>query len=152
MNRAFILLMMTLLPAALHAAPEDVPDSEVYGDAMPEASALPLSRAVSLLDTEEALVDQKITGKITEVCQKKGCWMVLQDDGVSARVTFRDYGFFVPTLSQSRSCEVYGELKRKTLSAKQARHYEKDAGRKSDISSPQEELTIVASSVRIYGK
>ena len=32
---------------------------------------------------------------IDEVCQMKGCWMTLESDQ-KVRVTFKDYGFFVP--------------------------------------------------------
>ena len=39
---------------------------------------------------------------MTRVCQMKGCWMELaaDNDTSGVRVTFKDYGFFVPTDSQ----------------------------------------------------
>ena len=39
----------------------------------------------------------KITGKVVEVCQEKGCWMKLQKtDGEHLMVKFKDYKFFMP--------------------------------------------------------
>ena len=43
-------------------------------------------------------VHVKTAGKIIDVCTKKGCWMKLDMGNNNAvRVTFKDYGFFVPT-------------------------------------------------------
>ena len=40
----------------------------------------------------------KITGKVTEVCQEKGCWMKIErENGEQLMVKFKDYGFFMPT-------------------------------------------------------
>ena len=39
----------------------------------------------------------RVTGIVEDVCQAKGCWMkVTTENGKSMRVTFKDYGFFVP--------------------------------------------------------
>ncbi|MBK6732010.1 MAG: DUF4920 domain-containing protein [Bacteroidetes bacterium] len=43
----------------------------------------------------------KVKGTVTSVCQNKGCWMKLDlGNGESMRVTFKDYGFFVPKEKQ----------------------------------------------------
>ena len=38
----------------------------------------------------------RIDGKITQVCQHKGCWLKLSDGNKELIVRFKDYGFFVP--------------------------------------------------------
>ena len=39
----------------------------------------------------------QLQAQVASVCQVKGCWMVLDlGGGTQARVTFKDYGFFVP--------------------------------------------------------
>ncbi len=38
-----------------------------------------------------------ISGEMTNVCQKKGCWMTIKDlDNTEIFVRFKDYGFFMP--------------------------------------------------------
>lgn len=63
------------------------------------------------------------------VCQKKGCWVVLQDGDASVRVTMKDYGFLLPQDVAGRTLVVEGVLSETTVTEKQARHYAKDAGK-----------------------
>jgi hypothetical protein len=96
----------------------------------------------------------KIEGKITEVCQAKGCWMVLVDGDKYARVTFKDYGFFVPTETSMQDGTIFGELSRTVLTKEQVQHYAEDAGREhAKVSDdPLEEYWLVASAVSIKTK
>ena len=42
-------------------------------------------------------LEVKLFATAKDVCKKKGCWMkVEKSDGTLMRVTFKDYGFFVP--------------------------------------------------------
>ena len=76
----------------------------------------------------------RITGKAIEVCQVKGCWMILQDRSSKVRVTFKDYGFFMPENIVGRRIALEGVLSLEVLSEKDARHYAEDAGKsKRDI-------------------
>src|SRR5690554_7453892 len=38
-----------------------------------------------------------VTANVSEVCTKKGCFFVAQNGNETARITFIDYSFFVPT-------------------------------------------------------
>ena len=69
---------------------------QTFGGEVPvEGKTLTLKEAISGLEKgAEGLV--KIEGQVTEVCQAKGCWMILVDGETYARVTFENYGFFVP--------------------------------------------------------
>ena len=53
-----------------------------------------------------------VEAKIRRACRKKGCWMELaaSDAGPGVRVTFKDYGFFVPTDSAGRLAHVEGMI------------------------------------------
>ena len=53
-----------------------------------------------------------------KACEKKGCWMELAADakGPGVRVTFKDYGFFVPLDSAGRTAKVEGVVKVAELS------------------------------------
>ena len=72
--------------------------------------------------------DKKIIveGTIKTVCQKKGCWMEVQPapDSLGVRVTFKDYGFFVPTDAAGYAVRCEGKVKVETMSKEDADHYE----------------------------
>jgi hypothetical protein len=93
----------------------------------------------------------KIQGQITEVCQAKGCWMILVDGDTYARVTFEDYGFFVPIETSMQRSVVYGVLTETVLTGEQADHYAKDAGSQSTLALKGEvkEYSIVARAVQL---
>ena len=80
----------------------------------------------------------RITGSVTEVCKVKGCWMMLRDGKSQVRVTFKDYGFFMPKNLVGRKVALEGVLTEETLTEKDARHYAEDAGK-----SPKEIAAIV---------
>jgi hypothetical protein len=79
--------------------------------------------------------------KIEDVCQKKGCWMeVALGEGYVARVTFLDYGFFVPLNAGGSDAVVYGKAFWKLDSAAEKRHFAEDAGEDvSDIEFDEDE-------------
>jgi starvation-inducible outer membrane lipoprotein len=88
--------------------------------------------------------------EVAQVCQKKGCFFVANDGEHSARITFKDYGFFIPTDSKGKKVTLVGTFEVKELSEKQAKHFAEDAGENSDtINGVQKEYTIVATSVKI---
>src|SRR5262249_23077067 len=101
-------------------------------------------------DNKEVLVE----GSIRDVCQNKGCWLIVSDGKKSMRVTFENYGFFVPKDSQSKKVALQGVFKRATLSEAKARHYNSEEKTPTvtpeDIKGPQNVITMVASGVKIY--
>jgi len=80
------------------------------------------------LDFEDtALVT--FNSKIDAVCKKKGCWMEVDlDEGYVARVTFLDYGFFVPLNAAGSEAIIHGKAFWKSDSAAEKQHYAEDAG------------------------
>ena len=90
-------------------------------------------------------------GTITQVCQKKGCFFMLQSGGEMARISFKDYSFFVPTNTNGAKVKLNGTFSVKTISEEDAKHYAEDAGNDPDaITGPQKEYALVATSVVIY--
>lgn len=120
-----------------------------FGDVMPVGEAVKLGEAIERLADGDAQLIAKVSGNITEVCQKKGCFMVLTQGEHHARVKFKDYGFFVPKDSAGRKAVIFGELISATLTAEQANHFESDAGRVGSFSASTTEYSIVASAVLI---
>ncbi|WP_421774678.1 DUF4920 domain-containing protein [Gracilimonas sp.] len=160
MKKIFIPVFLMLLSTSLFAQEAEVirlsepvqqTDAyEVFGSEVEqwnEATSL-----ISLIESEEELSGKEVTveTEIAKVCQKKGCFFVANQDGYSARITFKDYGFFIPTDSQGKTVKLVGTFTVKELSEEQAKHYAEDAGEDADaIEGPQKEYSIVATSVMI---
>jgi hypothetical protein len=65
----------------------------------------------------------QVTAKVIDVCSAAGCWMILK-----VRVSFKDYGFFVPSSLKSKTVVVEGVLTEVVTSEEDRRHYAEDAG------------------------
>lgn len=119
-----------------------------YGAGVKSTVYIPLSQAVAekKFNTTVAL---KAT--VVEVCQVKGCWMILVDGDTKVRVTFKDYGFFMPKNLAGAVVVVEGVLSEEVLSEKDARHYAEDAGKSkaeiAKIKGDQRELGFEATGV-----
>ena len=123
---------------------------EVFGATLPSSgTALKLAE---LVDNSENYQDQQVlvSTRIAKVCQKKGCFFVAQDGAATVRITFRDYGFFIPTDAGGKQATVYGTFSRKAVSQAQAEHYAKDLG--EELSDPPAtfEYALVADSIKIF--
>ena len=128
--------------------------------------------SLAAIDTYANGTGQTITveGRITEVCQKKGCWLALDAtpgrpvpiaswSPSRARTQKKgcwlaldgDYTFTVPTDVSGARAVVQGQLKAATLSPGTQRHLAEDAGESptGEELAPQQELQIIASGVRI---
>ncbi|MEO0424615.1 MAG: DUF4920 domain-containing protein [Pseudomonadota bacterium] len=120
-----------------------------YGEKMPTTGeTVSLAQAVRTVNADGEYTG-KIRGRITEVCRKKGCFMVLTDGEHTARVVFKDYGFFIPKETAPGMSTVYGELTTQTLSTEQVQHFAEDAGRATAGVTATREHQIVASAVVI---
>lgn len=111
------------------------------------------------LMTKMATIDSmpaKVTGTVSSVCQKKGCWMTL----VSAtpgkpemRVTFKNYAFFMPKDLSGKKVVVDGFAFVETTSVADLQHYAEDAGKSkaeiAAITKPKRELAFEAAGVLI---
>ena len=86
----------------------------------------------------------KVSAKINEVCQMKGCWMKLDlgnDDEVMVR--FKDYGFFVP-LNAEGEVIVNGKAYVAETTVDDLRHYAEDAGKTA------EEIAAITQAEKTY--
>ncbi len=120
----------------------------VYGAEWPEAKPAPIAIDVAAADPAAHLgKPAAYSGEITQVCQKKGCWLVLSgDDGRFARVAMHDHAFSVPTDARGPAV-VYGTLAEKEFSAAEIEHLKKDGAK----APAARELSIDALSVLIPG-
>lgn len=99
----------------------------------------------------EQLLDRRVLveARVSKVCQKKGCFFIATDGDTVVRVSFRDYGFFVPTDIGSKSVLLDGSLVKVERSPAQAAHLKEDA--RDDDASLNAGLVyeIVADAVRV---
>lgn len=124
---------------------------ENFGKKINEKGAIPVTELSTKMGKKEAM-NVKVSGKVDEVCQAKGCWMtVVTAEGQTMRVRFKDYGFFVPKDISGKTVVFEGEAKVKTTSVAELRHYAEDAKKSPEeiakITEPKHELTFVADGV-----
>ena len=115
-----------------------------FGKKISPNMAMSLGSLFDAMKGEDAM-PAKVEGKVKEVCQVKGCWMTLEkEDGSTMRVTFKDYGFFVPKDLPGEKVVVEGQARRDTVPVKVLRHYAEDAGKSpEEIASIKEpEITV----------
>jgi len=118
----------------------------------PEGAEDVNSLLASVENAEE--INAKVSGTIVEVCQSKGCWMTLQlDNGETMRVTFKDYGFFVPKDAAGKSVVIDGIAKVSVTDVETLRHYAEDANKSQEeidaITEAKKGLSFEASGVII---
>jgi hypothetical protein len=113
------------------------------------ADAKPLGKAVGGAADGPLL----ITGEVEAVCQKKGCWMVVKDGEVNARVLMKDHGFAVPMDCRGKTVTIEGELSTRTFTEAQVKHLAKDGGKDpAEVSGEKTEHVLTASGVEIVAK
>ena len=135
---------------ALLACAGDAPAAESFGAPIELTRETPL-REVAQRPEEIGDDPVLVRGRVADVCQRKGCWTILQDGDARVRVRFKDYGFFVPTDCSGREALVEGVVEVKTLSADLARHYEEETagGDPATVTGPRREVSMVATGVRL---
>lgn len=102
-------------------------DYDKYGLEITPTDAISVEALLSQVGQEALTL--KVEGVIEEVCQMKGCWMTLKNEaGLAVRVTFKDYGFFVPKDIHGKHVIIEGEALMEIIDEAQARHYAQDGG------------------------
>lgn len=124
-----------------------------FGEAISKKGAISVKKLPQKMEDLESL-EIKVKGTITGVCQAKGCWMTIDlGDNELMRVTFKDYGFFVPKDVTGKTAIVRGVAKKEIIGVEELKHLAEDAGKSEKainaIDKPKEELTFVADGVII---
>lgn len=124
-----------------------------YGERITAENAISVSQ-LHLELLKGGSFEGKVRGEIQEVCVNKGCWMTLSlPDGKLMRVTFKDYGFFVPTTSKGYPVIIEGKAEKSITDVATLRHYAEDAGKSKEeiekIQEDEERFTFEATGVII---
>ena len=157
--KKYILILSVVLAAACNNKNEEQNElaaNEPYksGSEVNPEGAIPVEEMLIQLGNGTEM-PAKVKGKVVDVCQKKGCWMELdKGDGSTIRVTFKDYGFFVPKDIQGREVVISGVAYVDTISVDDLRHYAEDAGKTKDeinaITEPETDVAFEADGVIVY--
>lgn len=102
-------------------------------------------------------LEAKVYGKVSGVCQTKGCWMNVVSDADSTNtemfVQFKDYGFFMPKDLAGKEVVMLGKAYREETSVDDLKHFAEDEGLTPEeiakITEPKTELKFLASGVMI---
>lgn len=127
-----------------------------YGANLKENRVVGTAEMISLVESSGTF-EGKISGEIKEVCTKKGCWFTMDlGNGEPMRVTFKDYGFFIPTNSQGFPIILEGVATLTETDVETLKHFAEDQGKSKEeveaITSPKREITFEATGVVIKDK
>jgi len=125
----------------------------IFGEEINDSEVVSLEVLISELD-HDGEFEGKVAGEIKEVCAMKGCWMTIDlPNGESMRVTFKDYGFFVPKNSHGYPVVIEGHATKKVTDVATLKHYAEDAGKSKEeidaITAPKLEYAFEAIGVII---
>jgi hypothetical protein len=127
------------------------------GEAFKVTNVHSYDQLLSKLETVEKVEDVVVEGKVTGVCQSKGCWMTLisskNADTPPIFVKFKDYGFFMPLDLAGGRVIMKGSAIKTVTSVDELKHYAEEEGKSKDeiakITAPKEEFKFMASGVQI---
>lgn len=125
--------------------------SEEWFGQTPEAETAPVAVA-EVLAASDALIDQPltVTGRMTDVCTRRGCWAVFEDNGEMLRVKVRDHNFAIP--SDLRGPAVaHGVLSKVEISPAYAQRMVDEYGADPIVLERLYELQLIADGVRFIG-
>lgn len=140
----------TQTPAANASAESSM---QFFGDSISPDGAIQAADLPAQLAGKDSL-RIKVSGTVEEVCQKKGCWLDMKiGDNQVMKVTFKDYGFFVPKDASGKTVIIDGYAYTDTVSVAELRHYAEDAGKSKQeigqITAPEISISFEANGVII---
>lgn len=148
-----ILLSFALFSGSIllaQAPSQKVEQGDVFGNISQESLKDEIIDITQIKDGES--YDGNFSGKVIEVCAKKGCWIQLKlSDGKSATVKMKDYSFFVSTDLEGKEIQIQGKAELKVTSVAELQHIAED-GKKSKeeidaITEPKETISILANGI-----
>ena len=130
---------------------------DTYGaqvSAKGEKSAISTTKLEKKLKKSKKVENVAIKGKVTDVCDKKGCWLTIEtEDNDKFFVKMKDYAFFVPTALIGKNVVLEGNAETKVISVDEQKHYAEDAKKSQAeidaITKPQEEIRFMANGIKV---
>ncbi len=111
-----------------------------------------------VLKAPDQFADQSVLveGEVRRACTRKGCWMELSEAQDAAapgcRVTFKDYGFFVPTDSAGSKARVEAKVESKLVKPELVAHLESEGAKfaAKDPDGSAHEVRLIATGVELW--
>lgn len=79
----------------------------------------------------------RVSGRIADVCQKAGCWMVIAEGDDTMRIRMKEHGFSVAKDAAGSLCEVEGTVVSMKIDPETVAHFEGEAGEGAPIPERQ---------------
>jgi hypothetical protein len=119
-----------------------------------ETSAISVEKLEGKLKKEKKVENIAVKGEVTDVCEKRGCWVTIKtENGSSFFVKMKDYAFFVPTALKGKNVVLEGTAEKKITSVDDLKHYAKDAKKSKAeidaITNPKEEIRFLANGIKV---
>ena len=126
-------------------------DWEYYGEAFTVTKSIPASEVIG---NPAAHLDGpiRVTGTVSDVCQKKGCWLVLSEGENHMRVLMKDHSFAVNMKGTGFLCDIEGTVVAEKPNPDATAHYESEGQEGAPVPEKGDtEVTyrLIASSVRM---
>lgn len=159
MKHVFASVVMVCLCTVVFAQPPagQARVGEFYGKNIRETEkAIPASELPAMLGPQETK-NVMITGKVIDVCPKKGCWAKIQlNDSTTATIKMKGYSFFVPMALIGKKIAVDGKAELAVTSVKDLKHLAEDAKKSQAeidaIKEPKEEFKILADGIKVVNQ
>lgn len=125
---------------------------ESYGEVITDEDAISYPELLAKMDKDGGY-EGKVVGTVESVCQTKGCWINIVEDGTDKEmfVKFKDYGFFMPKDCAGKKVVLRGQAYSEETSVDELRHYAEDEGKSEEeiaaITEPIQELKFMADGV-----
>ncbi|WP_207554925.1 DUF4920 domain-containing protein [Acidiluteibacter ferrifornacis] len=132
---------------------EESTETNIFGESINVDAAISVEELATMMATADS-VPATVKATATDVCAKKGCWMkVAMNDSTEMRITFKDYGFFVPKDIAGKQIVFEGFAKKEITSVEDLKHFAEDGGQSPEeiakITEPEEAITFEATGVVI---
>ena len=148
------------VPAKSEAVSTDPPaanaaDHRRFGSPIAPGAAVALS---TVLGKPDEFQNQSVIveAKVRRNCTRRGCWMELSDgmgnDAPGCRVTFKDYGFFVPLDSAGSSARVQGTVQVRLVPEQEVAHLESEGAKfaSKQTDGTAREVRMIATGVELW--
>lgn len=121
---------------------------EVEGDKIhygAEFAVAEVTPASALLDDPASFVGKsvRVEGRVAEVCQKAGCWMVIAEGDKSMRVLMKDHAFAVDKQGSGRDCQVEGVVTTRELDPEWVEHLASESEKPGEMPEKKAEGNLV---------
>ena len=128
---------------------EQTADFETFGSLLDEAAPVVALEDLAKNGGDFVGSPVRVIARVSEVCQKKGCFFIAKEGSSVMRISFKDYGFFVPTDIGGKRVTLVGEVVAREVTPDEAAHYAEDLGNAGSSVAPGKVYEIVATSVRV---